>query len=412
MDAPENIRGVCAFKKKTSLQHFSTFTISATILHFPQTPMSSFSSVRRLSTMLTWATIWAGIFWVPYAFAQAGGQVSLAMLIIVAGSTLLTNLLLARVVMQSTNPQKDLVGLFRAHLPQRAGNVASVLTIIAFFIYMLVYIRLGPSFLKLITGDSLPLAAATILYVGSIAFLMRKKLAQLSRIEHPLVSLLLLLFVLCICISLYARPEGQTLLSSHPNANIILPYGVLLYALNGVQAVPLLCIVAKEQNTEQHIRKSIFLSRILCVLIVWWFGFAVSGALGAATTQDALHGMKALVGEGFLRISALIWLLAVTSCHVLVGMHARKSLYQHYQYPRRVARALVMAVPLAASLLLHASLIEIISFAGGILTGCTGLWISWLVWRVLQDSKYRFLHYAAVLIAWVYLSGIILTTIQ
>jgi len=375
-------------------------------------PSPSSISTRRLSTILTWATIWAGVFWVPYVFAQAGGHVSLAMLIIVAGITLLTNLLLARVVMQSTIPQKDLIWLFRAHLPKRAGHIAGILTIVAFFIYMLVYIRLGPSFLKLITWDTLPLAIATTLYVWSIAFLMRKKLTQLSRIEHPIVSVLVFLFVISICVALYVRPESQTFLSPGLSTSSILPYGVLLYALNGAHAVPLLCMVATEQHAEHKIRASIFLSRILCVLIVWWFGFAISGALGAATTQDALHGMRALVGEWFVRISALIWLLAVTSCHLLVGMHTRKSLHQEYNYPRRIARALVLSIPLGVSLLLQASLIEIISFAGGILTGCTGLWISWLVRRVLKNKEHRVLHYAAVLIALVYLSGIIVTIIQ
>ena len=64
-------------------------------------------------------------------------------------------------------------------------------------------------------------------------------------------------------------------------------------------------------------------------------------------------------------------------------MHTRKSLYQDYKIPRSRARGAVVFLPVITGIILQASFIQIISFAGGVLTASTGLRVARLVRRVL-----------------------------
>ncbi len=384
-------------------------------------------SLRKLSTMLIGATIGAGIFGVPYAFAHTPGRLPVAALLVAWGVTLLTNRLLARVVVHSTSEHKDLIGLYQAHFPTRARHLTSSITLLSFFTSLLVYSRLGPDFLNLITGDLLPEQTATAIYIGMISTFLRKKLEGVSRAEQYIVSILITLFVVSIGIAFHARPAGQnifsiltTSISGTSRQDWLLPYGVLLYALSGMNAVPLLCIVAAhpakisspQTVSDKKIARSILIAGVLCIAIVGGFGLSISGALGSSTTQDALHGMKEIVWPRFLRIGGLIWLLAVTSCNVLIGMHTRKSLYQDYKIPRSRARGAVVFLPVITGIILQASFIQIISFAGGVLTASTGLRVARLVRRVLWQKKHLLFRYAAALLGVIYISGIVLTIIK
>lgn len=372
---------------------------------------------RQLAILLVAATIWAGIFAVPYAFEQAWWRPSITMLVVVSGIIMITNLLLASVVLQSDAPSLDLVGIFQHHLPANAKHLASFITMWAFFVFMMVYCILAPQFLSIVFGWNEPNVLLALLYVTGIGLMLHKHLAEIQRFEHRIILLLTTLILGCSVLARYGWTDIPVFFDMSVWWHAYLPYGVLLFALNSMAAVPLICMLAPTQ--PRTIKHAIIWAGIFTALIVGVFAIAITWLTWSNTSPDTLNSLYIFLWPAALRVAAAIGVLAMISPHIIFGTHLRKTFMYDYRMPRWLAWILVTWWPFLLVLLLHPNLAEFLGWAGSI----AAWWMALLIlrvarrfWRHATDtqrqqfllSKPNFFAQALIL---TYLAGMIITMV-
>jgi hypothetical protein len=86
-----------------------------------------------------------------------------------------------------------------------------------------------------------------IVYVAAIGLMIYKHLSQIERFEKRVIILLTSLIIGCCFLALYHWNEQPIIFTTFNRNNIYLPYGILLFALNSMAVVPLVCMLSPTQ---------------------------------------------------------------------------------------------------------------------------------------------------------------------
>lgn len=313
-------------------------------------------------------TLGAWLFGVPYVFAQAWVLQWTLWTIFIGICVIVLNLLQAEVSLTMPWTMR-LAELMRTLLPHKRGFVWVFVTCMQFFIAMFAYVSLIWAFFTILLGPhySISPAITATLYSVFIGFFLYKWTTSIERYDKKIVALFLgmLLFVIIYGFSI-STPTHY--LINHATQRF-LPYGVLIYCLNSVTSIPLIeSLLWREKKDLPYI---IVIGGIICmsIALLWWW--SIVGISGMATSPDALSGLENFLPTWLVRITGLVWILALISPHLIIGEHMKETLQQTFRFHTIDARTTVVVLPLLAYLYIQSDFVETIGFSWAIFTWMT-----------------------------------------
>jgi len=343
------------------------------------------------------ATIGAGILAVPYAIAKVGIAVGIVYLIGLGGLMIGMGLFLGEVAVR-TRSNLQLVGLAKKYLGRGGEVLMTVLMYATILGVLTVYIiGSGEGLAVLFGGTSF---FWSVMFVMSATLLIYIGLRTVKTVE--LVLTLLILFVVLFLASKGA-PHVDILNFQYMHlAQLLFPYGVILFAYNSTTSIPEAHALLKENNGD--FKKAIVISGLIAMAVYILFAIIVVGVTGAQTTEIATVGLGAALGRGVFFLGNIFAVLAMSTSFLIVGLSLRDSFEWDYKFPRSLATTLTCGIPFALFLFGLRQFIAVLDIVGGVLMSTEMLLIMLIYWRARQlgdapPGRYKLHHTIFLFIA-------------
>ncbi|MEK7580507.1 MAG: aromatic amino acid transport family protein [Patescibacteria group bacterium] len=199
--------------------------------------MKKYVTFFETIAILLGTVVGAGIFGLPYAFAKIGYVGGIVYLIFLGVIVLVTNLCFGEMVLR-TNEALGVSGYVKKYLGQRAWWIMSISLLLGLYsaltAYIVAFSKFGSIILAPIFGDHHLVYAIIFWAIGS--FLIMRGSKVVAKAELGMTMLLILMTLLVFIFSLnYINPENY---KGFNLDNLFFPYGVVLFALGGLTAVP------------------------------------------------------------------------------------------------------------------------------------------------------------------------------
>lgn len=328
----------------------------------------------RAVAIMVGSVIGVGVFALPYAFSQSGFLIGASFLLGMAILLGTMQLMYGEIALQTPGTHDRLVGYVRRYLGRQASRIALVALFGTLVGAMLAYIIVGGEFLNVLIS---PLFGGSpfiysLVFAGLIGVLTWKGFSSLAKMELVVMTVLVFLFAF---MSLAALPsvEWSNLVYTN-SANAFVPYGVILFSMAGLAAVPEMeSILGKK--AKYLLPKAIVFSLSVIALVYLVFTFSVVGALGEATTPTALPGLVALLGPAFGVVGSFMGTLTLISIALMVNGEMQNTFKYDLAMPKWAAWLIVSGVPPLLYLLGIRELSTLVGFVGALFGGVLGIMI-------------------------------------
>lgn len=317
--------------------------------------------------------IGAGIFGLPYIAAKTGIVPTIVYLIFLSAVTVLLHLLYGETVLR-TNGNRRLVGYAGLYLGRWGKRMASFSVIIGSYAALLAYIILGGIFLKTLLGGffgGTELHYSLIIFFFS-AFFIAKGLKMISWLELYLSVFMIAAIIIFLFKGLFAINASNFNLGANWK-ELFLPYGVILFALNGASVIPEIVKILEYKKSQ--LKKTIIIGTLIPAVIYFLFILVVFGVSGQNTSQDAISGLVQSYGNSIVFLGALIGFLAIITSFLAFGENLKKTFEYDYNIPKVASLFCALFIPLILFLIGINDFISVIGFAGAVTGGIDGILI-------------------------------------
>ena len=312
------------------------------------------------------ATVGVGIFGIPLAFAKAGFGVGFLFLIGIAAVLIITNLLYGEVVLRTHN-RHQFIGYVHAYLGPIARKVAVLNFWIAVFGSVLGILiingQFASDFIRLVIGISIRSEILSTIFFVLLIILALRGLRTVARID----SWILIAFTVIIG-GIVTIGMPQITLSNFTFFNDphywYLPFGVLLFSLNGIQGIPL--VREMLVGRETFVRRALIVGTLIPAVFYALFAFTVVGITGDTTTPTALSGLETMLGSGIIIVGTLFGFLSSTTIFLSMAIAFRESLIQDFHIHSRTVFITLMLIPYLLFILGVRDFVSVIGLVGGI----------------------------------------------
>lgn len=235
------------------------------------------------SSILIGSCIGAGVLGIPYVAAQSGFFVAVIYLLLIGGIIFLANLYLGEIVLR-TKGDHQLIGYVQRYLGKRARHVMEFAVVFGMYAALIAYMDgIGKSLSFVIFGNERYYILFGILFGLFMSFLLKEGLKSLKKFEK--IGVIIILGLLLLIMGFFLPSVEFVNLLGFNSANILLPFGVVLFALMSFQAIPEVKMVLK--RNERYFKKVIKTGTIVSVLFYAFFAFIVVGMKGLNTPEVA-----------------------------------------------------------------------------------------------------------------------------
>lgn len=333
--------------------------------------------------LLSGMIIGAGMFAIPFSFHAAGFWLGTAELILLSAVVLTLHLLYAEIVL-ATPQFHRLPGYIRLYLGRGAAAVSWASSVFGAGGTLLAYLILGAVFLQTIIAplgkaSHAALAVGLAVVVALITHFPLKKEAAIN----GFITIFEIAAVAGLSLFLLPRISPAALTGMHP-AEMLAPYGVLLFALSGASVIPdLVTILGRRRGI---IRAAVVIGSLLPVVLYFFFALGVVGVSGARVTPDAIAGLARAVGGNIALAASAAGFLAVFTSFVASSANVQAMLRLDLGLPRRSAWMLVSVLPVALYAVGIQDFIAIISVVGAVAFGIDGI-LFFCMGRVLRKKE-------------------------
>ncbi len=311
---------------------------------------------------LSGAMIGAGILGLPYIFSKSGFFVGFFWLILLGSIIIFINLCLGEISLR-TKGKHHLIGYAKRYLGKFGEKTMFFLIVFGIYSALIAYlIGEGQSLSQIFFGN---LNYAIFFGIGFwliMVFLLREGLKGLRRIETWGV-LTIILIIFGFFIYSFSKIKFANLLYVN-FSNLLLPFGVILFAIMGFTSIPELRLEIKGQ--EKLFKKSILIGILIPIVLYILFTSVFIGILGSNIPEIVTLGSNVFINS--LGIFTML-----TSFFVL--SFSLKDLFKFdLKFSNKSSFLFVSLIPL--SLYLIISLFNLLDFIGVIAIGgviCVGL---------------------------------------
>ena len=341
----------------------------------------SLEGVLKLSGMI----IGAGMFAIPFSFAQTGFWLGAAELGILSLAVLGLHLLYAEIVL-ATPSMHRMPGYVRLHLGRFATAVSWASSLFGIAGTLLAYLVVDSLFFRTIaagsTAGAVPLGWIIVLAsaVAVITFFPLKKEAGINAI----LTVFEITFLIALPLFLMRHISPQHFIGVQIE-NLFLPFGVLLFALSGGSVIP--DVITLLGRNKRKVRAVIVIGSFIPAVLYFFFAYVVVGITGAATSKEAIAGLQQAVGGNVALWASIAGFLAVFTSYVALSANFQAMLRLDVGMPRRGAWIAASLVPVLLYLTGFQNFIAIISIVGIFAFGIDGILLFFVGRKIRQKQN-------------------------
>lgn len=334
--------------------------------------MNSFT--LALSTLVG-TIIGAGIFGIPFAMVQSGIVPGLFYLFLLGAIICLLHLFFGEVCLRTSGKHR-LVGYAAIYLGKR-GKVVATLTLLFVLIgTLLAYLILVGEFSEIVFGSFIPFSPTIFTVVFSVCafFLVLSGRQLITKIEFFTNILFIGAIATLVVLALpHMKNFEVPLFDVSSISNLFLPFGVLLFAFAGFEAVPEVMSFLRDRNARTKLDNIIIWSSVIVGAFFLLFALVVIGVSGLATSPDAFSGLVPFLGQNIIAFGALIGIVIIADSFLVIGNYLKNSLRHDFQFPYVPAALVALGVPLALFLLGFREFISVVGVVGGVMGAAEGI---------------------------------------
>lgn len=334
----------------------------------------------RSMQIIVGSVIGVGVFGLPYVVAQSGFLIGALHLLIVGFVYTVALFIYAEVIMYTPGKMR-IAGLAERYLGHHWRHASSFFQYSNSWGAMIAYVVLGGGLLHALFETWLGGAELVyqIVFFVVASLVLLGGLGLVSWVESYFFWVILVLSVLLI-VAAVPNIDAQNLIYVNL-PNWASPLGVALFAYGGFAAIPEAADVLK--GNRELLRRSTIYAMIFCASFYVLFTLAVVAVTGENTTQDALIGFSATVGQWFLTASGIVAIYAVLSSYIILGMSNIDGLVYDFRWKYVPAWFAVILIPAIFFLLGARDFIPVIGFTGGVIGSLIGL----IVVRIYKKAR-------------------------
>lgn len=269
---------------------------------------------RQWFFLLTWGVIWAWFFAMPRTIDSAWAVSSILIITWVGILVTIMHLILAEVSL-SLPWHKTFVWMARSLFPPMLAQATLYINIINNIIGIIAYILLWWMFLQTLAWYlwlHLDVIRWTCMYVCVMGYFGIVSIKTLNKRDNVIVTILLLsIGIIIVAWLTYGSWELSSISTFHNNFRV---YGIALFALSCVNAIPLLYHTTGWSAIQT--RNVIIASWCSTTLIAITFALAIISLSRYVVSDNGIHGL-ALSWYSFLAVLwSIAWIAAIFSSHV------------------------------------------------------------------------------------------------
>ena len=235
------------------------------------------------TSILVGTCIGAGVLGIPYVAAKAGFLVALAYILFIGAIILLVNLYMGEISLR-TKGKHQLIGYTKKYLGNKGKKFMEFATIFGIYAAIVAYmLGVGESISFLIFGTSSYTTLFGMLFGIGMSGLLWRGMRALKKYEKIGVSIVLGLLFL-IVILFFNKIEVANLVYFNVG-NVLLPFGVILFALMSFHAIPEVEMVL--ENNEKLMKKILIFGTFISIIFYILFTLIIVGFKGPETPEIA-----------------------------------------------------------------------------------------------------------------------------
>lgn len=312
-----------------------------------------------------------GMFGLPYAAWRAGFFVELLYLATFTLVFIALHLMFGEVILR-TNAKHNLLGYAALYLGAGSKRVLRIIEIAGIIGGLMAYLLVGAEFLRIVTDGMFPRAWQAIVVFWVIA--NGVLFFGLKAIKGSEALMLLGMVAAIAVLWIFGFPLMESENFFHVNAgSILFPYGITLFALAGTAAIPLVRDIVR--NQEGLMKRAIVAGTIIPAVFYALFIFFVVGITGPATSENALSGLEAYLGGPTVFFGMVFGVFVIITSYIVFGRYLKESLQYDFDISPRIASFVVLAVPLALTLVQNESFVTLLNFLGAVIGGLLALFL-------------------------------------
>lgn len=330
------------------------------------------SKIFSTIVIFTGTVVGAGIFGIPYVVAKVGFIPGLMYLILLGAVVAIVLLAYGEVILR-TKKFHQATGYAEKYLGRWGKLLMSFSLVAGIYGALLAYMIGVGDFLYTILHNLLggtPVLYSMIFFaIASLAIMLG--LGMVLKIEKGMFILLFLVAIFIFILGIN-KVNLSNLASLHLE-NIFLPFGVILFAFTGISAIPDMTKVLG--GDKKFLKKSIILGMIIVFIIYLLFTFIIVGVSGQNTSEEAIIGLRDILGAKIIFIGAIFGILAMTTSFLTLGLALKDMYSQDYGLDKTLAWVLTCFVPFILFILGLSGFVEVLGIVGSITGGISAILI-------------------------------------
>lgn len=317
-------------------------------------------------SVLIGVIVGAGIFGIPYVVAQSGIAPALFYFLILGAAIILIHLFFGEVVLR-TKEKHRLIGYAQKYLGKWGKVFVGISVIVGLSGALLAYLILGGQFLTIIFSSLFDISSFhfSLIFWLALSYFVFRGIKLIAPTE---VLTNLFFFLAVFAIFFFCLPKidsSNFVIFNLPN--VFLPFGVILFSLLGLSAIPEALEVLKTSEEKKGLLRITISATCLAVLLYIFFALGIVGVTGPNTSPDALSGLVPYLGKGIVFWGALAGLITLADSFLILGLSLRNSFIYDFGLPRHLSFSIAMGLPLVLFLAGFRSFIAVIGIVGVII---------------------------------------------
>jgi tyrosine-specific transport protein len=336
----------------------------------------------RAVALLVGTVIGAGVLGIPYAITKSGFLTGLVTIIILALAILMLNLFFGEITLR-TPGKHQIPGYAEKYLGKYGKIIAMVGLFFGIYGALTAYM-IGE-------GEALSAIFGLNPFIFSIMFLLLTSIfvyRGLKTITESELVVASIVIGLALLVSLFAFFSGKldiSNLATFNPQNILLPYGVILFALHGSAAIPEMReYLARD---KKRLKKAIIIGSVIPAIIYIIFAAAVVGVTGIDTTEVATIGLGNYFGGSMIVLGNLFAIFAMFTSFLVLALAMKESYMYDYKIKPFLSWLLTISIPLIVFLVGMKSFATVLSIGGAFGAGITGILIVLMFWKARKHGN-------------------------
>jgi len=339
--------------------------------------------------MMAGLIIGAGVFALPYAFAQAGVLWGTVHLVVSLFIVYFLHQWYGEVSFY-TKGRHRFVGYVEMYLGKKAKFFSLLTTLGSYYFSLLIYAIMGGIFLANFTSlfNGHTVEFMTLLFFACGGLMALFKVSRIAEINFyltvPIVG-----FIVYLLFFSFPHIKTENFFSDGNllmNKNWFLPYGVWLFSLTGFSAIPPTRDIFFNSSIKSF-KRVVSISLFLAAAVYAIFIFSILGVSGSFTTVDALSGIKTVMGAKVMAIGSIIGFLAVFTSFIALAVDMKSMFRYDYKIHKFPAWLLVVIPPVIIYLKDIGGFINILAVTGSVGMGILGIFIVLMRHKIVKILK-------------------------